>query len=701
MKPFLKIIAICITLTILAIGCKPKHENAMEVSEYERLYNRLISINVITAGPDSTLMILKLSESLKNSGIEKYECAYYNIKGSYYWSQNKLDSAIYCYKMYANHPATEENIKDVIDACNGIGIISIMKGELDSASHYLNRELEFHTQNNNEKGIASVNYYLSALLIEKGQYSKALEHQLLSIKHAENINDTVKLIDNYNSLGVIFYRQKMQREATNAYLRAANLCMASNKFSSFATICNNLYTIYDVQRKPDSASYYLTLALNKVDKKNARTYGTLLLNKGILFIGTKQTDSANYYIQKMLRVPHAKEVVNNFALNKNIGLIKLYKKEYDSAYYYLDLALKYALEKKNIDRIAESYKIISLIDSAKMNYKNAYQNFKTHKIYYDSVFNKENQKRIDILNMEYEVEKKDFQLRELDLKDKLTAKTIRNQNITIVLASLLIIALLLMVALNKKANKKIEIKNKQILKQNDKLTELVNTKDKFFSIISHDLRGPFHSLIASLNMLIDEYEHLSKEEKFEIIKSSRNTSQNSFDLLNMLLEWSRTQRGAIECSTLDMICSDTIRKAIDLATARSNEKKQTIINNVPENTAIYADDKLLTTIINNLINNAIKFTQVGGTIIIDAQDGADEVVFSVADNGIGIPQEKASRIFRIDSDYKRKGTANEPGTGLGLVIVKEFVTLLKGKIWVKSDEGKGSTFYFSVPKYQK
>lgn len=699
MKALFKTTIIYALLLLLLFGCDSNQKKETEISNYEKQYQLLLTAKPnVVAKADSTLLILEQTKSLVNSGIKKYEYGYYIKKGLYFWTIGQTDSSIFYHSKVAKLQPDTSNFHVISDALSNCGIAYIVSGQLDSAQYYIDKLLKLETDRDNKKGIASANYYLSAINIEKGLYSKALENQMVSIKNIEEIKDTSELIDNYNSLGVIYYKQKMYKEAKTAYMKAADLCNASNEYISYSPVCNNLYNVYNIESKYDSAAFYLNSALSKVNKKSVRTYGTLLINKGMIFLEKKQVDSAEFYIRQALNLPNAKNVINNFIFDKNLGLIKTHRKEYDSAQYFLNSALQNAQKKKNTDRIADCYRSIAFLDSARGDYKSAYINQKRYKVYYDSVFNNENQKRMDILKMEYEVEKKDFQLRELDLKARLNTKTIKNQTIVIILGSLLIVALLLLVELNRRTKKKIKSKNQEILKQNQQLKELVSTKDKFFSIISHDLRSPFNSLLLALDILIDDYGSLSEPEKRELLKSLRHTSKESFDLLNLLLEWSRSQRGMIKCNPKNIPCHNIIQKCIEMVSSRSEQKGQTIINHVPKDAIVFADDKLLTTIFNNLLSNAVKFSNIDGTITVEMEDKTNEVIFSVTDNGIGIPQDKADNIFNIDSDFKRKGTSNESGTGLGLIIVKEFVLLHKGRTWVKSAEGMGSVFYFSLPK---
>jgi PAS domain S-box-containing protein len=237
----------------------------------------------------------------------------------------------------------------------------------------------------------------------------------------------------------------------------------------------------------------------------------------------------------------------------------------------------------------------------------------------------------------------------------------------------------------------------EIKLKNEELINLNATKDKFFSIIAHDLKSPFNSIIGFSSLLarqMKERDYTAIEKYADIIQ---NSSQQAMDLLMNLLEWTRSQTGRIVFSPENTNISNLVNQATELLFAFAQQKSITISKEVPDNLSISADEAMVSTILRNLISNAIKFTHAGGKIVISTVQMPDELVLSVADDGVGINKESIGKLFRIEESYSTLGTQNEKGTGLGLLLCKEFIDKHRGRIWVESESGKGSTFFFSIP----
>jgi PAS domain S-box-containing protein len=244
-----------------------------------------------------------------------------------------------------------------------------------------------------------------------------------------------------------------------------------------------------------------------------------------------------------------------------------------------------------------------------------------------------------------------------------------------------------------------EIKQKEyeIANKNHQL-ELANTeKDKFFSIIAHDLRGPFSSIIGLSELLADTTSEFSKEQVNELSLSLHRTANSTYHLLENLLEWSSIQRGVKAYFPQPVTIEKVISQTIDgLKNAASNKQIELTVDYEPEIT-ITADSQMLQTIIRNLVLNAIKFTHTGGSVNLSVkQDSDGKTVFEVADSGIGMSPEICSNLFSFDTKNNRIGTNREPSSGLGLYLCKEFVENHGGQLFVKSEEGKGSVFWFKI-----
>ncbi len=240
----------------------------------------------------------------------------------------------------------------------------------------------------------------------------------------------------------------------------------------------------------------------------------------------------------------------------------------------------------------------------------------------------------------------------------------------------------------------------QKLKESEqKLKELNASKDLFFSIITHDIRNPISIFLNIAELLVNSSQSMNDEEKMYFINELYNSAKNLNSLLSNLLTWSRLQRGKIELIQSKEDIFDISRYVISLIEQYANNKGVKIISNLSQNTFIYADANMVSGIFRNLINNAIKFSHKGSEIIIDAIDRKTYIEISVQDFGIGIKEDDIGKLFKIDSQFTTLGTNKEKGTGLGLILCKEFVEMNTGKIWVESIENSGSTFFFTLPKF--
>jgi len=243
--------------------------------------------------------------------------------------------------------------------------------------------------------------------------------------------------------------------------------------------------------------------------------------------------------------------------------------------------------------------------------------------------------------------------------------------------------------------KKAELKIQQ---QNDELTELNATKDKFFSIIAHDLKNPFNSIIGLSSLLVNQFDSFEKEKIKELLVHIDTTANQTFQLLENLLEWSKIQQGklipALKKHNLKNITSEIEQLLLEFA----NNKNIKIENKINSDISIFCDTDMTKTILRNLISNAIKFTQSNGIVAINAFQKIQNIEIQIKDTGVGIPTDTLPHLFSIEKNTTTKGTSNETGTGLGLLLCKELVEKQGGQIWVESKVGEGSVFYFTLQR---
>ena len=242
----------------------------------------------------------------------------------------------------------------------------------------------------------------------------------------------------------------------------------------------------------------------------------------------------------------------------------------------------------------------------------------------------------------------------------------------------------------KQAEAEIKLKNEELLKSNAE-------KDKFFSIIAHDLRSPFSSFLGLTQIMSEELPNLTMDEIKEIALTMRSSATNLFNLLENLLQWARVEQGLIPFNPKIVQLRAMVSESIAMVLEPAKNKGIDLTCDIPDNIEVIADSNMFQTIIRNLISNAMKFTPKGGKICLSAKASSDKSVeISIKDSGIGMSRALVDNLFRTDVQTSRKGTEGEPSSGLGLMLCKEFIEKHGGKIWAESEEGKGSIFYFTL-----
>ena len=233
--------------------------------------------------------------------------------------------------------------------------------------------------------------------------------------------------------------------------------------------------------------------------------------------------------------------------------------------------------------------------------------------------------------------------------------------------------------------------------QNNELHDINATKDKFFSIIAHDLKNSFNSILAYSSLLVEELPETGSDRLTKSVATINSSAQNAFKLLENLLTWARTQTGAIEFRQESIRLKILLETAIDISENVAMNKGISLSLESDEELIVNADRNMVNTILRNLISNAIKYTHRGGKIVVKAISQNDLAKISIIDNGVGIAPDILEKLFKISEKISTPGTEKEPGTGLGLVLCKEFVEKHDGQLQVSSELGKGSEFFFGLP----
>lgn len=663
-------------------------------SEINRATARLrLAETVAQRYPDSAKKLIEKSAELLLQSENYLKADYYNTYAILYWYADNHENAISLFRQTMALENDPKVIKKKAQAANNIGTLYSMVSQYDSAKKYLEMAVDFDLEVNNMRGVTKSYYDLGVLYKRLDMYEISLGYYQKVLDYQEKNHDTTRLIFTLNAIGNIYYLLGNPDKALLAYHRAIELDLNYEKLNQLFQSYNNLTVIFlEKETNIDSVIYYGHKGLEYLPDWFSDNQITLHINISDAYKIVKDFEKARHHVRIAFSMREkTKSLIIKAGIYNSMASLHLLTQQIDSAYYYSAIAKTIAREANSLAWQKNNYLLISKIDSAAGNFSGAYHHYKEGHLIDQKILNMERVTKVAELEIIYEIKKKDADYELLLQKNEMNEQIIRNQRLMMLLTISAILFFILFVANQYFSKKRLLKKNREILAQqqiieekNKILSELNQTKDKFFSIISHDLRGPFNSLLPLLSAIIDDYHEISEEEKLSILKSIRKSSENTYNLLVNLLEWSRAQRDMIKTNIEPIHLAQVIEEVFDVLHSRALQKNHTLINSIDPGLVLETDRQLLSNILINLVNNSIKFTPPNGTIIVECRQEDKKVFISVSDNGIGIPDDKLDQLFRLDSNFNRQGTDNELGTGLGLILVKEFVGLLGGSLQIKT-----------------
>ncbi len=562
--------------------------------------------------------------------------------------------------------------------------------------------LSIFKQLNDQKGLAACFVELGMIYINQGKYAVAVEvlHQAYEIGKKENDNEI--LASSLKRLGIVYWYLNQLDNSLKYYKEAIKLAEETKRFNEMASLYNNISNVYYKKQDFPKAQYNLEKAYKLYKKqKDKDGMAIALSNMGEVQVLLKQYNGALNTLFQSLKIN--KELGAKFSLihnYTNIGLAYNNLMQLEKAETYYKQALSLADEIKAFLQLAEVYLRLSQNSEQQGKANEALFFYKQHKIFQDSVFNKNSSDKIAEVQTKYETKMKETENAMLKRENELQnnkIKTQRNLVLAIGLGLFVASALVFVLILNRKklllAKQKIEKSEKEILRKNESLAELNATKDKFFSIIAHDLKNPFSSVKALCDLLVIEYDDFGEEERKECISHISSSVNNTSYLLENLLIWARTQRDSIKVDLQTHSLDDLIDSAVKPYIHFAMNKKIKINKVVEEGLSLITDKYMMETVLGNLINNAVKFSLTESEVKISSFKEGNKIHIHVKDCGLGMDSQTINRLFKIDEKLSsRPGTIGEKGTGLGLILCKEFIEKLKGKIDVESQPKMGTTF---------
>ncbi|UII24519.1 tetratricopeptide repeat-containing sensor histidine kinase [Fulvivirga maritima] len=535
----------------------------------------------------------------------------------------------------------------------------------------------------------------------KGDLNEALRVLLLALEYSDKIEGGERKAFVLDAIAAVYRMQNNYPIAIKYYKASTNILREGGDSVNLATTLLNTGELYRLNNMPDSALIYLNeskIIFSEMQYQIGIAYN--MGNIGLVYAQQEKYDSAELYLQDAITTLNQLGDKYPVAVY-NISMADIYKDrgEYKKALEYAQSSFDVAIQEGFKEQVRDASQKLSEIYAELGDYQRAFDYQGKYFAYKDSVVDQETIRKMADMRTEYEVNQKQAEV------DLLESEKRRQSIVAValgVVAALVGIVAFLLYKNNKhrrQANNLLKEQKEEIETQRDQLDELNRTKDRFFSIISHDLRGPVHAF-KGMSRLI---KILVEEENIDDLKELNTHFDNSVNqlssLLDDLLDWAVAQQGNIpvkpEKVELHKLTDDLFKLFHNMARAKEIE----LTADFHEDLALNVDMNCLNTILRNILNNALKFTPDGGKIKLTAERTNGMVAISVEDTGIGISKDKLDKLFKLDGNKRSWGTQGEKGLGLGLQLVYQFTELNGGKVTVKSEEHKGSIFTVYLPAY--
>lgn len=583
----------------------------------------------------------------------------------------------------------------------------------DSAMLYAQQALTLSKSLNYNKGIADALLHIGRLKRDEGDYSSALENMFASLKLYETMQDSVQIANNFNDISIV-YALSEDSEASRGYFhKALDIFRSIGDQQGESYALNNIGLIYEQDGNLTKAKeFYLASMAIKIQRKDE--YG---ISRGYNALGNLASNQSNY--QEALSYFFEADslfVKNNFEASRPANFNAIAKAYFElgnlsEARNYAQRSYEIA-QKLNSNRYIEStLETLAEICAAQRDFEAAYRYQTLHETVSDSLHEDSREKYLAELKAKFDDEQQKSEITLLKQEKLLQEASISQQRTTILSLTLGLImiaffssALYFANSRNKQKNRLLAIKNDEIhhqatalSEQKQHLEQINKTKDKLFSIVSHDIRSPLNTLRGFSYLLTQQIDAMEKEEMQRVSRRINVALDNLSQLLDNLLNWSLIQTGHRKFKFTSVDVHALINFNIELYEATAAEKDIRLINQSEQQLYAYADYQSINTVIRNFLSNSIKFSYPGSSIFFRAQAQKNTVEVSVTDQGMGMSEEVLNKIFSIDKKESQKGTRDESGSGFGLSLCQELIHKNHGQIQVSSKLREGSTFSFTLP----
>ena len=582
--------------------------------------------------------------------------------------------------------------------------LATLHGDYTTALKYDNQRLPLTIAMQDSAQIAGALNYLGNTYFNLGEYDDAYYYFTQSYRVTRAENDSLQLTIALHNVGTVFKELGQYEVALNHLELSQKISKMIKDVDGEAYSLDEIGGVYLQKKDYEEAEKRLLASLEITKKRNIEVLEPKTLNKlAHLYFEREELDKSLAYFDSTSRF--YKRSTNNFGLAETaLGTGKVYLKQgkYPEAMKLFEQTLATAQQMNARTLEIDCFRELSKLYEQKGDFKKSLDYYKNFKTLQDSLYSQDMMTKLFQDQLRFETETKDFEIAELSKANTQRGSALRRQefirNILVVTTALTII---LLFTVYRSGQRRIRINRllmehqEDIKKRSVELEQLNQVKDKFFSIISHDLRSPMNALSAILDLL--DKKQVTQEEFTKLTKELRIQFNHTKTLINNLLDWTLLQMDKLRIQAEKIDIRNLVDENFKLLS--SLHLKQTeMINKIEPGTIAWADNNMINLVFRNLILNGIKFTEQGGKIVVSSRSDKDFYVMSVHDNGVGINPDVQKILFEKTSGYSTRGTANEKGTGLGLILCKEFVEKNGGTIWLESKPGEGSTFYFTVKK---
>lgn len=669
--------------------------------------------------PDTSYIELLLDEARQFEAVSEYDSTIIlaeradSIAGEILYEEGQLKAIIILADIYNTQyelSKAEQILEGALECFSNSdqlgrlykvkGELLYNKGDIVGAMPLLQRAVELAelipSEDSKERFLATMHQTLATTHMAFGNMNESFENYLKAVEFAESRSDSSLLTVLYNNLGGA-YEEGGDLDKSRYYLeKSIELARQINSKVDEYRATLNLANIIREQGEYTEALEYYDIAESFWREIRANTPAAIIVhNKGVTLRKMDWFDEAEDLLFQSLEMSESIQLPQGIYFN-HLELSRLYEDtgQISKAVYHIEQALPLARGSGSQTTLNTALEQAHSVYARAGNYEKAYALFSENKTLHDSLRTIEKEKELSQLKSTLELSRQQEVNELLEEKQVQQEQRIRTQNFLIgaaILIILLIVAFLIMT--RKTAREKQELLE-ELGDRKEELEQLNQAKDRVFAIVSHDLRSPLTSVQGVLELVKDEILHDDKLK--ELVKDIGQSIKENVHVIEDLLAWAKDQLSGMELESGVVELKPLIKDLLTSQSFVAIKKEVTLVSKI-SGQKIQGDSNAIRIIFRNLISNAIKYSEKGDTIEVDAKEYGEMVTIMVKDNGIGIPKESAQKIFNSRT-WTREGTKNEKGSGFGLSMAKEFVEKMDGRIWFESEEGKGTTFFVEFPK---